>query len=146
MNNIFKCTAVAAFMGLSGLAMAAGTAFTSNQEQIDSTECSLLGSTVTINLSANISAAYQCDVADAAIRIGTCHAAGSRAEKTVTCVNSGTVDAPVWNHADCDANTTSVTFADFSGFQASSTGGSVGEAALGGACSSSTVTTLEVFD
>ena len=113
--------------------------------------CSLLASGVRVNLSANVSAYYACDFANSDIRIGTCHAAGSRAEKTVSCTNVAdtSTDASAFEFSDpdnCVTEGTDATFTDRSAFIATSTGGSVGEAALNGSlCNGGNLGSLSFF-
>ena len=104
-------------------------------------ECALLGSQVQINLSNNVEAAFSCDFATSTIRIGTCHIAGSRAPRTVTCENSAAAGDPaVWNAVGCTTAGTQVNITDRVAFTASSQGGSVATAQLNGAvCNASAV-------
>lgn len=97
--------------------------------------CSLLGDSVTVNLSANVEGAFECDFANSAIRIATCHIGGSRAEQTDTCAdvsadpNDGNVE---WNIPGCTTVGEDITYTDRTAFVANSAGGGVKAQALGG--------------
>ncbi|WP_127556382.1 hypothetical protein [Saccharospirillum alexandrii] len=135
-----------------GTVLAAGTALPSSGGPVTTTDCSLLAGTVTVNLSSNVSGAFQCDLATNAIRIGTCHAAGSRQTTTVDCVLTAGADTTddtsddEYNGSSCGSTDDSFDITDFRGFVATSQGGSVTQQELGGACSDSTLTALEIFD
>lgn len=110
--------------------------------------CSLLASSVRINLSANVEGTYTCDFANSDIRIGTCHIAGSRAEKTVSCtmVDDGDGGQEL-SDSNCTTAGTDATFTDRSAFIATSTGGSVSETALNGnTCSGDNLSGLSFFN
>ncbi|MDH5785904.1 MAG: hypothetical protein OEZ16_09905 [Chromatiales bacterium] len=137
-----------AFMA-SAAAMAAGTAVTSGAP-ITNTDCTLLGETVTLNLSSNVFGAYQCIEIDNEIKVATCHKAGSRKATSLPCQVVGTdpgTGASVYNNPAC-TGATGETFeiADYRGFIASSTGGSVGTTDLGGNCTAATVGGLAHFN
>ena len=107
---------------------------------IDNGDCVLLGETVTLNLSNNVSGAYNCVEATSTITLGACHASGSRNPTTVNCVNSAAPgDAPVWNDTSCQDAGDTFEITDFRGFRASSQGGRVGVVALGGTCSDQSI-------
>lgn len=119
---------------------AANTGF-QGQGVVSSTECALLADQVTMNFSKNVWAAYACDEATSVIQVAACHQGGSRVPKEVPCTvdpNDNTKFLP----AGCANATSKVTISDYSGFVAGSNGGSVGQDVLGGACGSSSVTTL----
>lgn len=103
---------------------------------ITTTDCTLLGSAIRINLSANVVGAYECDTAATTVVVAACHTAGSRASKSLTCVNSAaTGEAADWNNAACaTAGVTTFTGVGFTGYKASSAGGGVGGVDLNGAC------------
>lgn len=111
-----------------GTKVPSGTAITIN-------DCQLLGEDATINLSKNVLGAYNCDVINTEIEIGTCHEAGSRKPKTLDCTGT---DLPV---AGCSTGAT-YDIPDFSGFTASSMGGTVSPVPLGGNCTDAAVQAL----
>jgi len=150
--NIFKLGLVAVFGSILSFNVFAAeegalTAGGSTNISADPTEplgCSLLASGVRINLSANVEGYYACDFANSDIRIGTCHVAGSRAEKTVDCVEDTDGN---FQSSQCTTAGQSVTFTDRSAFVATSTGGSVGEAELdGNTCTGDNISGLTFFN
>ena len=149
--NIIKVFLVAGFgvlLSFSALAAEEGalTAGGSTQISVDPAAtlgCSLLANGVRINLSANVEGYYACDFANSDIRIGTCHVAGSRAEQTVVCNED---DDGNFQTSQCSTDGDTVTYTDRSGFVATSTGGSVGQASLDGAtCSGANISGLPFF-
>lgn len=135
---------IVATLLVGGLACSFG-AFATNIESgvaITPAECALLGENVQLNLSNNVSGAYNCNVATSTIVIAACHAAGSRNPATVQCANSGTEQAPDWNDPSCSADTDTFEITDFRGYRASSRGGRVGAANLGGNCTEGSVDAL----
>ena len=97
--------------------------------------CSLLGETVKISLSSDVIAAFSCVELESSINIGTCHNAGQRTTRSVTCVNTGTSSTPEWNAEGCTTTTSEVSVdLSYTGYVASSTGGSVALSPLAGAC------------
>ncbi|WP_394169057.1 hypothetical protein [Saccharospirillum alexandrii] len=113
--------------------------------------CPLLVSDVRVNLSSNVTGAWRCDTITNSIRIGTCHAAGSRQSLTVQCaITSEDGVTPVTYNGGDDCSGTGPTdtyeIADFRGYTATSIGGSVSPQQLGGACSDTTVVALPVFE
>lgn len=119
---------------------AANTGF-QGQGVVSSTECALLADQVTMNFSKNVWAAYACDEATSVIQVAACHQGGSRVPKEVQCTQDPT-DATKFLPAGCKDASSKVTISDYSGFLAGSNGGSVAQEVLGGACGSSSVTTL----
>ena len=108
--------------------------------------CVLLSEDVRLNLSSNVVAALNCDEATNTVSVGTCHNAGSR-NSSLTCAQIGqNADGDaIFNHADCDAEAVSegtviTGAADFRGFFAQTSGGSVAPAFLGGNCSAQVLT------
>ena len=147
MKKLLIGSLVVAGFGFSGFVSAAGVTLPSDGV-VTTTACELLADQVTINLSANVSAAYQCDTADAAIRIGTCHVAGSRAPRSVTCEDISTETGYQPNAQGCSSTNdgNSIDIVDFSGFYATSRGGSVAEIPLHGTCTDETVGAMTGFD
>ena len=113
-------------------------------EAIDSDACELLGETVRLNLSANVTGAYSCNTSTSTIRVATCHAAGSRTPTMVSCVNSAAPGEPAdWNLPCCTAEGQQIdTGPNFRGFRGSSQGGQIGIVPLGGVCGAGTVEAL----
>ncbi len=158
MKSIFSALLICGAMGMSGAAFAAAEAGTLNSgntigptgDSAATHTCSLLGSQVQINLSNNVEAAFSCNFASSTIRTGTCHVAGSRAPRTVTCASTPVVDddgqptgAVTWNAAGCGPDVPTVTVTDRAAFTASSQGGSVSVTDLQGAtCSDDSVAAL----
>lgn len=146
MNKLFTSFALILIAGFASNAIAEDTA----PVQITSTQtiselgtntdhaCSLLGETVRISLSSDVVAAFSCIELDSAINIGTCHTAGQRATRNVDCVAtsydaSGNPDG--WNATGCSATVTSVEIPlSYTGYIATSTGGSVADSPLAGVC------------
>lgn len=108
--------------------------------------CELLSENIRVNLSANVVGAFNCNVATNTIWVGTCHNAGSR-NPSLTCAQIGFEDdgtTPKFNHEDCDATGTVIEdAADFRGFFAQTSGGSVAPSFLGGSCSATILTAHE---
>lgn len=150
MKKLIAGLAFLAAMAFANTAFAQAVAITSGGAITGGTtgDCVLLGETVRINLSNNINGAYECDEALNAIRVATCHIAGSRAASTIACAVTDTdeLGEPIYNDASCDG-TAGQTFniVDYRGFIASSRGGTVGAQALGGNCAAGTLTGLSHF-
>lgn len=135
---------------LASTAFAAGAVTAVDGSQIDATKCVLLDAPVKVNLSANVKGVYQCNDTDNSIRIATCHTSGSRSgPKELTCAQIGkdaTTGDPVYNSTTCSATVTKFTVpVSFSGFAASSTGGSIGEVPLTGKCEDAELKKQTVF-
>nr|WP_156886274.1 hypothetical protein [Pseudomonas alcaliphila] len=120
-------------------AMAAPAAIQSGTD-ITTTNCTILGDTVKLNLSKGVRGAYNCDETRNAINVGACHETGSRSTSLV-CAQIGVNQAdntPVFNDAQCNATnvgeTVTVTAPSYRGYRASSTGGSVGAQSLSANC------------
>lgn len=134
----------------SGLAYAEGVAFGNTTDgggsgTITTANCALLASSVQLNLSANVFGGYSCNVANASIKVATCHRAGSRAEIQAQCVEDTSTTPSTWNLEGCGPETATVPVADFKGYTASSTGGSVAVADLGTNCTSASLIALDHF-
>lgn len=142
MNNFSRFIAVASVMATSSVALAApitGNPITPNND------CALLAEQVTLNLSTNVIGAYNCDVPNTRIDIGACHQSGSRKPLVVACQATG-VDAQgnnIYNDASCDGTPQQTfTIANYRGYEASTSGGSVGATDLGGSCTATTAQAL----
>lgn len=158
MNKLFASVALVLIASFTSSVFAEDTAPTqiSSGESIGRNDamggthnCSLLGESVQISLSSDVVAAFSCIELESAINIGTCHTAGQRATRTVTCVNTGTTDAPDWNVDTCDASTDSVSVdLSYAGYVASSTGGAVALSPLAGTCdeAASSLLALPIFN
>lgn len=115
---------------------------------ITSADCTLIGTTIRVNLSNDVNGAYECDQLATTVNLATCHESGSRAPLVVACVNSAAAGAPaVYNDASCPGGDGSAaagefTIADFRGYAASSQGGGVAASDLGGACTDATAEAL----
>jgi len=114
---------------------------------ITTTDCTLLGEQVTLNLSNNVSGAYSCDETNSIIKVAACHKAGSRKPTDVLCaiVTPATGEAEaVFNDPSCTAVGADHKFeiTDYRGYVASSLGGSVAPQQLGGNCDESSVDAL----
>jgi hypothetical protein len=133
-------------LGISSAALAAPTNV-SGSTVITTGDCVLLGEQVTLNLSANVTGAYQCTDADQTIVIGTCHASGSRKPLDVQCTAVPDTDPAEFEPAGCpDAEPgTKVTISNYRAYTASSRGGSVTAQELGGNCTAATLNGLEVW-
>lgn len=152
MKNISKLLLIAGLTASMG-AMAAGTSLTKGgSTTIAPADCggattSLLGSSVQINLSANVNGAYSCDFATTGIKIATCHETGSRAAKSGTCTVTSTTTPPgggdpvvTYNDPTCSEAGTSFNYTDRTAFVASNAGGSVAVASMqGAACTSEAI-------
>lgn len=102
-----KIFVLMAGIGLSLNAMAAddtGTAISSGTAiAATAAGCSLLGESVTINLSTSVAGAYACNTTDNVIGVATCHPTGRKGDVTVACiVGDGTT--PVGSDPDCVDN------------------------------------------
>lgn len=120
-----------------------------NGDVLGQAECSLLGENVRVSLSSDVVAAYECVEVTSAINIATCHTAGQRAARTIDCAALGE-DAngdTVYNDASCE--TAGVTSFDvelsYTGYAASSLGGSVGQAPLTGICNDANLANVTIF-
>lgn len=135
---------------LASTAFAAGAVNAVDDKQIDDTKCVLLDAPVKVNLSANVEGVYQCNDTDNSIRIATCHTSGSRSgPKKLKCAQIGEAadKSAIWNGGSkCTAATDEFEVdVSFSGFAASSTGGSIGEVPLTGKCETAELTKQTVF-
>ncbi|MCF6753712.1 MAG: hypothetical protein OZ926_07025 [Pseudomonas sp.] len=129
------------------------TSFTATAVEIESgtpittTDCSLLGEQVTLNLSNNVSGAYTCDETNSIIKVAACHKAGSRKPTDVLCAvvtpANGT-DPAVYNDSSCQSVGPDQKFeiTDYRGYVASSLGGSVAPQQLGGNCETTSIDAL----
>ncbi len=146
MKKIALAVLMATGAGASFNAMAAGTNITTNP--ITQTMCPLLGEPVVINLSKNVSGAWQCEEITTTIRVAACHAAGSRKAKTVQCTGEDTdLDGVLdkFSPTGCaDANST-VDIADYTAFGGTSKGGSLGTYELGANCTDGSVAGITLF-
>lgn len=139
---------IAVGLGLSSSVFAAGTAIPENgiiAPTGEGASCELLSEQIKVNLSSSVVAAYNCSEATNTITVGTCHTAGSRSP-SLKCAQIGTKDGgePIWNDDACtSAGETIEGSPDFRGFFAQTSGGAVGAAFLGGACSSAILTAHE---
>lgn len=138
---------IAAGLSLSSSVFAAGTSIPSNGLVSPSggeANCELLSERVKVNLSANVSGAFNCNVATNTITVGTCHNAGSR-NPSVVCTKIGEDEDenPIYNVDSCTAETVGQVVEssgpDFRGFFAQTSGGSVGAAFLAGSCTDTTL-------
>lgn len=110
--------------------------------------CVLLGERVSVSLSSDVIAAFECEEATSAIDIGTCHTAGQRAARTIQCENFAADGEPDnWNVEGCSDTVTEVQNAvGYTGYAASSTGGSVQLTPLAGNCEADTLGTISIFE
>lgn len=147
-NSIFSCAVgvLVAAMGVSANAanIAQNTAFT-GQGTVANAECSLLGETVTLNLSNGVQGVYNCDEPKSVITVAACHETGSRKPKAVNCAAdpSDTATPPTkFLPAGCTDATGTVTISDYSAFKAGSNGGSIAQDVLGGNCAAGSIQTF----
>ncbi|TRO24085.1 hypothetical protein EQ826_13540 [Ectopseudomonas mendocina] len=106
-------------------------------------DCTLLGESVTLSLSNNVSGAYSCDEITSTIKVGACHKAGSRKAMTVKCAITVPADGETpaeYNDDSCTGVGEDHTFesSNYRGYVASSRGGSTAAKDLGGACTAAT--------
>lgn len=142
-KNILAALFVAG-MGASFVASAADVAANTGFEgsaSVPVANCKLLADAVSLNLSKNVWGVYNCDETKSIISVAACHKGGSRAEKSVTCIDDPDDNGSKTIPAGCEIGKT-VAITDYVGYKASSSGGSIGTKALGGACAAGTVTTL----
>lgn len=136
-KNLLALFAASAF-AFSSSVFAAPTDIESGEE-ITTTQCTILGDSVRLNLSKGVYGAYNCDETRNAINVGACHETGSRST-TLVCAQIGVDNnnAPVYNDAQCTAanagQTVTVANPSYRGFRASSTGGTVGAQSLSANC------------
>lgn len=147
-NTIYALAVGSFFTAVSFSAVAANlaqkTAFTGGGT-VSSAECSLLGETVTLNLSNGVKGVYKCDLANSVITFAACHETGSRKPKEVQCAAdpADTATPPTkFLPAGCADATSKLTISDFSAFKAGSNGGAIVQDVLGGACAAGTVQTF----
>lgn len=147
--------AIVAFVGVFGsAAWAASTEITTGQtigpdgDTGATTTCVLLGERVQVSLSSDVVAAFECEEATSAIDIGTCHTAGQRASRTITCENyAADGETANWNVDGCTTEGDPITVdVSYTGYVASSTGGSVNESPLGGSCNAGELGSLSIFN
>jgi len=156
MKRITESLAVVIALLFAANSFAAGTQIKSGEtigsEDDDDADyqCVLLGERVSVSLSADVIAAFECEETTSAIDIATCHEAGQRATRTITCENfAAEGEEEVWNVDGCDADTTSVTVeTSYTAYAASSTGGSVQQSPLDGSCDdeASNLNGLKIFN
>ena len=149
MKNIISGLVVGTCLIASSSVMAATALSAGSSSSVATANCTLLSESVTVNLSSNVSAAYECYEATSDIRIATCHKGGSRKETTASCEytacdaanEDGSQDNCTSNDTSCGTSSPATgtevptfTYVDYSAFVASSTGGSVAKSQLGGSC------------
>lgn len=136
-KNLLALLAASAVVFASS-AMAAPTEIESGND-ITTTNCTILGDTVKLNLSKGVRGAYNCDETRNAINVGACHETGSRSS-TLVCAQIGTAQNgdPVFNDGACAGQPAGqvipVANPSYRGYRASSTGGSVGAQSLSANC------------
>ena len=110
-------------------------------------ECVLLAEDVKVVRSNKVHAAFDCNEVTGTIKFAACHEGGSRQAKSTDCTAVGNdVDGnTIWSDASCAAATDKYDIADYRGFTATSSGGSIGEQQLGGRCSDTTIQALGIF-
>lgn len=137
---LFAAAGLACFASMASAAPTIEGASTS----ITNVNCPLLAEAVTVGMSARVVGTYNCSAALNYVRVGSCHAGGSRAPLACTIQNQAAIDAAIADGlppvaptypAGCAANGTGTsTVPDFKAFVASSRGGAMAELPLGGAC------------
>ena len=137
---------VAVSFGSAGAVVAAPAAFQGNND-VDSTECTLLAETVTLGVSANVHGAFNCDETENLVQVGACHEGGSRSQGAA-CVdldpNDGDPNGPL--PAGCDGIGGFSTIPDYKAFFTSSEGGVMSEYPLGGRCGAGTIVGIDGFE
>lgn len=147
MKKIAFALLVAAGVGSSFSAMAAGVAIPPPGTSIATADCTLLGEPVNINLSKNVQGGYLCNEATTTIKVATCHVAGSRKAKTVQCTMDDSDPAAItYSPTGCAAGVASVEISDYTAFGGTSKGGSLGTYELGGPCTADSVLAVSLFD
>lgn len=143
-KQIIALFAAAGLSCFASLASAAPT-ITGASTTISTVNCPLLAEAVTVGMSSRVVGSYNCSAATNTVRVGSCHAGGSRAPLACTIQNQAAIDAgaaqspavvvaPTYP-AGCAADGTGTsTVGDFKAFVASSRGGAMAEQPLGGAC------------
>ncbi len=145
MKKIITAALLAAGLGVSGFA-AAQTAFeTTTTVGVEGSgaaggECVLLANQVVLTASSNVHAAWACDEITSAITVAACHQGGSRAPLTVNCVETPPTSG-TWLPSGCTGPGT-IEIANYRGYVAASTGGSVVADDLGGRCTAASILTL----
>ncbi|MFA7619160.1 MAG: hypothetical protein WC012_08930 [Thiohalomonadaceae bacterium] len=143
MKKIAFAIFVSMGLGTSFSAVAAGETITSGEEITGGVDgnCVLLADDVRLNLSNGVSGAYMCDEGTTTIKVGTCHAAGSRTA-SISCavVDHDEDNNPIYNNEGCDGTPNqTINEPDYRGYFASTTGGAVGGIYLGGNCTQDTL-------
>jgi hypothetical protein len=149
-KQFFALFAAAGLTCFASLASAAPTV-TGSSTSISATDCPLLAESVTVGMSARVVGSYNCSEALNTVRVGSCHAGGSRSPLACTIQNQAAIDAgaavtptpvvvtPIYT-AGCNADGSGTsTVAGFRAFVASSRGGAMAELPLGGACTESSL-------
>ena len=119
-------------------------------------ECVLLGDRVKVSLSTSIVAGFECEELTSAIDIATCHPAGQREARDITCTKIAEDEngAAIYNHPDCtgtanqDDGTTEIVSNAISyiAYVASSTGGNVAPTPLDADCDATRLGILPLFN
>ncbi|MHB0850400.1 hypothetical protein [Stutzerimonas nitrititolerans] len=145
MKKTFAALLVASTSFASGLVYAADNTVSQVQGGVyvenDATGCSILRDRVTVNLSTNVTMAYNCMTATNKVNLAACHSAGSQKPTNVPCTSVGEDEDgdPIYNGSNCTAAGVAATppmQTEIQGrraFIASTTGGSVGTASLNSA-------------
>ena len=135
-------------LGIASTAMAAPEAFSGSATVTHGTggDCTLLAETVTLNASAKVQAAWQCDEITGVIKIASCHEGGSRSPVVCAEVMDDSTPPEVigYNADGCNASNVgeTSTVPDYKAFAATNRGGTVSGRQLGGRCTDATLTSL----
>lgn len=158
-KQIIALFAAAGLTCFAGAATAAVEVVTGASNVVTDAECALLAESVTVGMSARVTGAYNCSEILNVIKVGSCHAGGSRGPLACNSVQnqdaidaanapggSGTPPAPVYP-AGCDQTngTGTSTVISYKAFTSSSQGGAMSEQALGGRCEDGTLSGLKVL-
>lgn len=140
MKSILSKVAIAALVTFPLIASAAPIP---SGTPITTTNCTLLGEQVTLNMSNNVSGAYACDETASTITVAACHKAGSRKPTDITCAivtpANGTTPAEYNDDSCTGAPNQTFEITDYRGYVATSQGGSVAAKDLGGNCTATSI-------
>lgn len=147
-TSVLVMSAFASFANAEAVSISSGNTIGPDGDNDATQNCVLLGERVSVSLSSDVLAAFECEEATSAIDIGTCHTAGQRAARTITCENFAADGEPEnWNVQGCSDTVTEVSLdVSYTGYAASSTGGSVQQSPLDGNCTAASLGAIEIFN
>jgi hypothetical protein len=125
-----------------------GTTVGPSTTPVNQVQCDKLSGDVTITISRNVWAAYDCNngTPGSAIKVGTCSTAGQVKSRTASCSTTNASGSPTtWNYNGCSAVGAAVTVSGAGFYVANSSGGAVTQAASTTAGATCTDTVLKAL-